>query len=331
MTYYVSLISGDGIGPEIINSVKKVIKSVKVPIIWHEVDAGLSAIKKHGCALPETTLDSIKSNKVALKGPTTTPVGTGHKSINVDLRQKLNLYACIRPVKSIIDISKYQNIDLVIIRENTEGLYCGKEIEISPGNIISLKLSTKKACNRIISKAFEYCQFHNRKKVTAAHKANILKMGDGLFLDISKEYSKKYKSIEYTDVIIDALCMHLVLNPQQFDIIVLENLYGDIISDLCAGLVGGLGLLPGANIGEEYAVFEAIHGSAPEIAGKNIANPVAILKSLTMLLDHINEKKAALAITQAINYVLTDKNKRTVDIGGQASTDDFIEHIIKEL
>ncbi len=331
MTHYISLISGDGIGPEIINSVKKVIKSVKVPIIWHEVDAGLSAIKKYGCALPETTLDSIKSNKVALKGPTTTPIGTGHKSVNVDLRQKLNLYACIRPVKSIINISKYQDIDLVIMRENTEGLYCGKEIEISPGTIISLKLSTQKACDRIISKAFKYCQIHNRKKVTVAHKANILKMGDGLFLDISKKYSKKYKLIEYSDVIIDALCMHLVLNPQQFDIIVLENLYGDIISDLCAGLVGGLGLLPGANIGEEYAVFEAIHGSAPEIAGKNIANPVAILKSLTMLLDHINEKKAALAITQAINYVLTDKNKRTVDIGGQASTDDFIEHIIKEL
>lgn len=331
MTHYISLISGDGIGPEIINGVKKVIKSIKVPIIWHEVDAGLSSISKNGSALPEATLDSIKSNKVALKGPTTTPIGSGHRSVNVDLRQKLDLYACIRPVKSIVNISKYQNIDIVIIRENTEGLYCGKEIEISPGTIISLKLSTERACNRIISKAFKYCEYNNRKKITAAHKANILKMGDGLFLDIAKKYSKKYKSIEYTDVIIDALCMHLVINPQQFDIIVLENLYGDIISDLCAGLVGGLGLLPGANIGEECAIFEAIHGSAPEIAGKNIANPVAILKSVVMLLNHINENKAALSISQAIDYVLSDKNKRTTDIGGKSSTNDFIDHIIKEL
>ena len=331
MTHYISLISGDGIGPEIINGVKRVIKSIKVPIVWHEIDAGLSAITKHGNALPESTLDSIRSNKVALKGPTTTPVGTGHKSVNVDLRQKLDLYACIRPVKSIKNISKYQDVDIVIVRENTEGLYCAKEIEIVPGTIISLKLSTEKACDRIINKAFQYCQYHNRKKVTAAHKANILKMGDGLFLDIAKKYSQKYKLIDYTDVIIDALCMHLVINPQQFDIIVLENLYGDIISDLCAGLIGGLGLLPGANIGKDYAIFEAIHGSAPEIAGKNIANPTAILKSTIMLLDHIGESKAALAISQAIDYVLSDEKKRTKDIGGESTTNDFINHIIKEL
>ncbi len=331
MTHYISLIQGDGIGPEIINGVKKVIKSVKVPIIWNEVEAGLSAMTKYGIALPESTLDSIKSNKVALKGPTTTPIGIGHRSVNVDLRQKLELFACIRPVKSIKNISKYQDVDIVIVRENTEGLYCGKEIEIFPGTIISLKLSTEKACNRIITKAFQYCQYHNRKKVTAAHKANILKMGDGLFLEIAKKHSQKYKLINYTEVIIDALCMHLVINPQQFDIIVLENLYGDIISDLCAGLIGGLGLLPGANIGTDYAIFEAIHGSAPEITGKNLANPTAILKSTVMLLEHIGESKAAKTITKAIDFVLDDPKKRTKDIGGEASTNDFINHIIKEL
>jgi len=331
MPHVVTLIAGDGIGEEITRACVQVIEAVGIKIDWDVQSAGLKAINSLGSALPEATIESIRRNKVALKGPTTTPVGTGHKSANVLIRQSLDLYACVRPVKSIPGVkTHYENVDIVIVRENTEGLYSGQEVEITPGTVVSLKVVTQKASENIAKAAFELARKLGRKQVTVVHKANILKKGDGLFLSTALQVAKVYPNIEVNDVIIDALCMKLVTNPSSFDVLLLENLYGDIVSDLCAGLVGGLGVVPGANLGDQIAVFEAIHGSAPDIAGKNVANPTAMLKSAVMMLDFLGEKKAALKITNAIDQVLKKSKVRTADLGGKATTAEFTNEIIAQ-
>ena len=285
--YTVTLIPGDGIGPEVTKSMVKVVEATGVNIKWEEVKAGQEVIEEYNTPIPTYVIDSIKKNKVAIKGPITTPIGKGFKSVNVTLRQNLDLYVNLRPIKSFKGIkSRYENIDLVIVRENTEDLYAGIEHKIGDYGAESIKLITKPACERICEFAFKYAMDNNRKKVTGVHKANIMKLSDGLFLNTYREVASKY-NIEYDDLIVDAAAMNLVLNPQNYDVMVMPNLYGDILSDLCAGLVGGLGIIPGANIGKEYAVFEAVHGSAPQIANQNIANPTAIIQSSVMMLRYL--------------------------------------------
>jgi len=328
----ITLIKGDGIGPEVANAVVKIIAATGAAIDWDVAPAGANAFEKCGTVLPEYTVDSVKKNKVALKGPVGTPIGEGFKSISVALRKRLELYANLRPVKSLPKINaRYQNIDLIIVRENTEGLYSGIEHEVVPGVVESLKIITEKASTRIAEFAFQYARNNNRKKVTAVHKANIMKLSDGLFLQCSRKVAEKYPDIQYDEKIVDNACMQLILNPYQFDVMVLENLYGDIISDLCAGLVGGLGTAPGANIGNEYAIFEAVHGSAPDIAGKNLANPIALLRSAILMLDYIGEQQAANRIQNAINRVLEHGKTLTRDLGGTATTTEITDAIIAEL
>jgi isocitrate dehydrogenase (NAD+) len=328
----ISLIKGDGIGPEVSHATVEVIKAAGIAIEWEEVPAGASALEKIGTVLPEYTIDSVKKNKVALKGPVGTPIGEGFKSISVALRKRLELYANLRPIKSLPGINaRYENIDLIIVRENTEGLYSGIEHEVIPGVVESLKIITEKASTRISEFAFQYARINNRKKVTAVHKANIMKMSDGLFLQCSRKVAEKYPDIQYDEKIVDNACMQLILNPYQFDVMVLENLYGDIISDLCAGLVGGLGTAPGANIGNDYSIFEAIHGSAPDIAGQNLANPIALIRSAILMLEFIGEKKAAEKINKAICKVLKKGEKLTRDLGGTATTTEITKAIIAEL
>ena len=290
------------------------------------------AQKKHGTVLPEVVIESIKRNKVALKGPVGTPVGEGFKSVSVKLRRDLNLYANLRPIKSLEGVrSKYKNIDLIVVRENTEGLYSGIEHEVIPGVVESLKIITEKASTKIAQYAFRYAMAKNRKKITAIHKANIMKLSDGLFLQCAQKVSKDYPGIEYDELIVDNACMQLILNPHQFDVLLLENLYGDIVSDLCAGLIGGLGVAPGANIGDECAIFEAIHGSAPDIAGKNIANPIALILSSVLMLEHLGEEKAAERIRRAVQKAVKKGEKLTPDLGGDGNTTEFAEQIIDEL
>jgi isocitrate dehydrogenase (NAD+) len=328
----ITLIKGDGIGPEVANAAVKVIDAAGAAIEWENVPAGASAFEKFGTVLPEYTVDSVRKNKVALKGPVGTPIGEGFKSISVALRKRLELYANLRPIKSLPGVnSRYENIDLVIVRENTEGLYSGIEHEVVPGVVESLKIITEKASTRIAEFAFQYAMKNSRKKVTAVHKANIMKLSDGLFLQCSRKVAEKYPEIQYDEKIVDNACMQLILNPYQFDVMVSENLYGDIISDLCAGLVGGLGTAPGANIGDEYAIFEAIHGSAPDIAGQNLANPIALIRSAILMLDYIGENKAAAKIHQAVCSVLKKCEKLTRDLGGTASTTEITDAIIAEL
>lgn len=332
MSRRVTLIPGDGIGSEVTEAARSVVDALHLGIAWEYCDAGLAALNRIGSALPEQTLSSVRSNQLALKGPTTTPIGGGHKSANVLMRQALDLYACIRPVKSFAGIkSRYANVDLIVVRENTEGLYKGLEQEITPGTVISLKVVTKKASERIAQKAFELGLAHQRKKLTIVHKANILKLGDGLFLNTGLEVAKHFAGIQTNDMIIDALCMKLVMDPNQFDMLLLENLYGDIVSDLCAGLVGGLGIVPGANIGDDSAVFEAVHGSAPDIAGKGIANPIAMILSAALMLRHMNEHAAAERVEKAVERVLSLGQIRTPDLGGTAQTSDVTRAIISEL
>jgi len=324
MPYRVSLISGDGIGPEITQATKEVIAATGVKIVWEEVLAGQKAIEKENHPLPEKTLRSIKKNKVALKGPLATPIASGFPSVNVLLRKKLNLYANVRPAKTLEGIkSQFKNIDLIILRENTEDLYSGIEHIVAPGVVESIKVITKKASIRIAEFGFRYAQKNGRKKITAIHKANIMKLSDGLFLDCARKVSKKFPKIAYNEMIVDNACMQLVLHPHQFDILLLENLYGDIVSDLAAGLVGGLGVVPAANIGEKGAIFEAVHGTAPDIAGKNKANPTALILSGAMMLDYLGEKDAAGKIRQAIRRVLKKGTDLTADLGGNASTAAF--------
>ena len=328
----ITLIPGDGIGPEIAAATVKVVEATGVQIEWEEFLAGAGAVEKFGETLPKEILDSIKRNHVALKGPVTTPVGKGFTSVNVRLRQELELYANLRPVRNLPGVEgKFDNVDVIVVRENTEDLYSGLEHIVVPGVVESLKIITDKASTNIARFAFEYARREGRKKVTAIHKANIMKLSDGLFLECFYRVAREYPEITADEKIVDNACMQLVMRPQQFDILLLENLYGDIVSDLCAGLVGGLGVAPGGNIGFDTAVFESVHGSAPDIAGKNIANPIALMLSAIMMLRHIGEAEAANRVSNAIDKVLIDKKVRTRDLGGSASTTEFAEAIVSEI
>lgn len=332
MPHHITLIPGDGIGPEVSRATLRVLEATGVRIEWEEKPAGLVAFERFGEALPQETIDSVKKNKVALKGPTATPVGGGHVSANVRLRKALDLYASIRPVRSVPGVkSRYDDVDLVVFRENTEGLYAGLENEVSDGVIVSIKVVTRAASLRIARAAFEFARKFGRKKVTVVHKANILKKGDGFFLRCCREVAAEYPEIAVEDAIIDACCMKLVADPTSFDVLLMENLYGDIISDLCAGLVGGLGVVPGSNIGEHAAVFEAVHGSAPDIAGKGVANPTALMKSAVLMLEHIGELSAAERLGAAINKVIAEGKHTTKDLGGSAGTDEITDAIIAAL
>lgn len=331
MTHNITLIPGDGIGPEVTKAAKKVVEAVGVKVNWDIVEAGANVIDRYGTPLPEYVLDSIKKNKVALKGPITTPVGKGFRSVNVTLRKSLNLYANIRPVKSYKGVkSRYENVDLIIVRENTEDLYAGIEHMIGDDIAESIKIISKKASDRIVKYAFDIARKENRHKVTAVHKANIMKLSDGLFLKCARELSEINKDINFEDVIVDAMAMKLVLNPEKYDVLVMPNLYGDILSDMAAGLVGGLGLLPGANIGEQGAVFEAAHGAAPDIAGKNKANPTACILSAAMMLKHIGETEKALKIEKAIEKVFIEGKYMTEDLGGKSSTEEFTKAVMEK-
>jgi len=331
MTHRITLIPGDGIGPEVTDAVLGILSAAGVSIEWERYDAGvLSPDKQH--PLPAPLIDSIRRNTLALKGPVTTPIGEGFTSVNVGLRKALDLYANLRPVANIPDIpARFSNVDLVIVRENTEDLYAGLEHQIIPGVVESLKIITEAASTRIGTFAFEYARARGRKRVTAIHKANIMKMSDGLFLDSVRAVAKKYPDIAYDERIIDAACMQLVLHPERFDVLVLPNLYGDIVSDLCAGLVGGLGVVGAANLGANCAVFEAVHGSAPDIAGQGIANPTALLLSALLMLHHIGEDSAADRIMHALNRVMADPASRTPDLGGRATTRQFADAVCKML
>jgi isocitrate dehydrogenase (NAD+) len=332
MTHTITLIPGDGIGPEVTEAVLRVLHASGVAFEWERHDAGVLAFERTGRALPAELLESIRRNKVALKGPVTTPIAEGFTSVNVGLRKSLDLYANLRPVANLPGApARFGNVDLVIVRENTEDLYAGLEHEVVPGVVESLKIITEKASTRIAKFAFEHARRHQRKKVTAIHKANIMKLGDGLFLDSVRKVSREYSDIKYDEKIVDAACMHLVLNPAQFDVLVMPNLYGDIVSDLCAGLVGGLGVVGAANLGTEIAVFEAVHGSAPDIAGKNYANPTALLLSAILMLRHIDEGAAADRIVAALAGVLNGGSAKTRDLGGTASTFEFADAVCRAL
>lgn len=328
----ITLIPGDGIGPEVAGATVSVIRAAGVQLEWEPFVVGAEALSRFGDPLPQDLFDSIKRNKIALKGPVMTPVGSGFVSANVRLRKALDLYANLRPIKSLEGVkSRYENVDLIVVRENTEDLYSGLEHEVVPGVVESLKIITDRASRRIARFAFEYSRKEGRKKVTAIHKANIMKMSDGLFLNCFREVSKDYPEIEANDLIVDNACMQLVIDPNQFDVLLLENLYGDIISDLGAGLVGGLGVVPGANIGEEIAVFEAVHGSAPNIAGRGIANPTALIQTAVLMLKYIDEREAADRIQNSLEKVLREGNNLTRDLGGQATTLEFTEAVIRSL
>ena len=332
MKHVITLIPGDGIGPEVAEAVVRIFKVAGLDIDWDRHDAGVIAFEKTNETLPASLLDSIKRNKVALKGPVTTPIGQGFTSVNVGLRKALDLYANLRPVRNLPGVqSRYTDIDLVIVRENTEDLYAGLEHEVIPGVVESLKIITERASTRIARFAFEFARRYGRKRVTAIHKANIMKLSDGLFLDSTRKVARDYTDVLYDERIVDAACMHLVMHPEKLDVLLLPNLYGDIVSDLCAGLVGGLGVVPGANLGTEVAVFEAVHGSAPDIALKNLANPTALLLSALMMLDHIGERETSVRIRSALDTVLTAGAVRTHDLGGSASTTEFADAICQQL
>jgi isocitrate dehydrogenase (NAD+) len=331
LTRTITLIPGDGIGPEVTEAVVRILAAAKVAIEWERQDAGVVAVEQGRTPLPPELIESIRRNTVALKGPVTTPVGEGFTSVNVGLRKGLDLYANLRPVWNLPGVpSRFANVDLVIVRENTEDLYAGLEHQIVPGVVESLKIITEKASTRIGRFAFEHARRHRRKRVTAIHKSNIMKMSDGLFLDSVRAVAREYPEIAYDERIIDAACMQLVLTPERFDVLVLPNLYGDIVSDLGAGLVGGLGVVGAANMGPTCAVFEAVHGSAPDIAGKGIANPTALLLSAVLMLHHIDETAAAAAVMKALEAVL-NAGVRTRDLGGTATTLEFADAVGKML
>jgi isocitrate dehydrogenase (NAD+) len=332
MKHTITLIPGDGIGPEVASNVVRIIEASGVDISWETHYAGAQALEKFGDTLPSELLESIKRNRVALKGPITTPVGKGFTSVNVGLRKALDLYANLRPVRALPNVPcRYPELDLIVVRENTESLYSGIEHVVVPGVVESLKIITEKASTRIARFALDHARAESRKKVTAVHKANIMKLSDGLFLDCFRRVAKDYPEIEADDKIVDNACMQLVMRPEQFDVMLLENLYGDIVSDLCAGLVGGLGLVPGANIGELGAVFEAVHGSAPDIAGQGIANPTALLQSGILMLRYISEREAAERVETALLKVFEEGEIRTRDIGGTARTAEFADAIINKM
>lgn len=335
MSRIIGLLRGDGIGPEVTEATLRVVEAMGLDITWHPFPAGARAVEKYEDVLPQRTIDGIRECKVALKGPVTTPIGKGFKSVNVQLRRRLNLYAAIRPIRSLSGIkTRYENVDIVVVRENTEGLYSGIENQIADGVVTSLKVCTRIASERIARAAFAFCRERKRKKVTVFHKANIMKLSDGLFLDCTRKiHEEEAPEIEYEEMIIDNGCMQLVRDPTRFDVLLMENLYGDVISDLCAGFVGGLGVVPGANIGDDCAVFEAVHGSAPDIAGKNVANPLALIMSANMMIRHLGEVDAWRRLRAAYQNVLTEQrpDELTRDLGGQAGTKEFADAIIRRL
>ena len=328
----VALIPGDGIGPEVVRAARRVVEATGVAVEWIECRAGAAVAAERGDPLPDEVLDAIRGADAALKGPIGTPIGKGFVSVNVRLRRALDLYAALRPVRSLPGVeSRYRDVDLVVVRENTEGLYSGLEHEVVPGVVESLKVFTERACRRIAEFAFAHARAAGRRKVTAAHKANVMALTDGLFLDCARQAARWCPDVEYEETIIDNLCMDLVLDPSRFDVILLENLYGDIVSDLAAGLVGGLGVVPGANIGSDLAVYEAVHGSAPDIAGKNVANPTAVILSAALMLERCGEEAAADSVRRAVENVLADGRTRTRDLGGTASTDGFVEALVERI
>jgi isocitrate dehydrogenase (NAD+) len=332
MSYRIVLIHGDGIGPEVTAAARRVVDATGLDIQWDERLAGQAALDAAGTPLPAETLDAVRSAAATLKGPTATPSGTGFRSVNVELRQKLQLYANYRPARSLPGVpSRYENVDLIVVRENTEGLYSGLEHEVVPGVVESLRVVTELASERIARFAFETARRQGRRRVTCVHKANILKLSDGLFLRTCRRVAEEFSDIPFDDSIIDAAAMKLVLNPQAFDVMVMENLFGDILSDLTAGLVGGLGLTPSANIGNGVAVFEAVHGTAPDIAGKGIANPTAVILSAVLMLRYLNEKAEADRIENAVRQVFSRGAVRTGDLGGRATTAEFVDAILAEI
>jgi len=332
MSHRITLIPGDGIGPEVTNATVRILEATGVKFEWETFMAGAEAFQKYKEYIPKELNDSIERTRVGLKGPVTTPIGGGFASINVELRKRFELYANFRPILNLPHIpTRYPDVDLIIVRENTEGLYSGIEHEVVPGVVESLKIITEKASTRIARFAFEYARKNQRKKMHAIHKANIMKLSDGLFLRCSRNVAKEYPEINYAEHIVDNTCMQLVMNPYQYDMLVLENLYGDIVSDLCAAFVGGLGLVPGANFGDACAIFEAVHGSAPDIAGKNLANPTALLRSALLMLRHIGETDAAARVQTGLERVYRTRDKLTRDVGGKAGTSEFADAVIEEM
>jgi isocitrate dehydrogenase (NAD+) len=332
MSHKITLIPGDGIGPEVTQATVRILEATGVKFEWETFAVGADAYEKYGEYIPKEVITSIERTRVVLKGPVTTPVGGGFPSINVALRKKFDLYANFRPIRNLPHVpTRYPDVDLIIVRENTEGLYSGLEHEVVPGVVESLKIITEKASTRIARFAFEYARKNQRKKIHAIHKANIMKLSDGLFLRCSRTVAKEYPEITYGEHIVDNACMQLVMNPYQYDMLVMENLYGDILSDLCAAFVGGLGFVPSANIGDDCAMFEAVHGSAPDIAGKNLANPTALLRSALLMVRHLGEQAASTQIRNALERVYRHPEKLTRDIGGQAGTSQFADAVIEEM
>ena len=331
--YRVTLIPGDGIGPEVTQSAMEVVAAAGVDVTWDRQLAGASSVEAGGDPIPEALIRSIRRHRVALKGPLATRVGSiGFRSVNVALRKTFDLYSNLRPIRNLPGVKAvFKNVDLIVVRENTEDLYAGIEHQIAPGIVESVKVITAKASRRIAMFAFEYARRHKRRKVTAIHKANIMKLSDGLFLACAAKVAKRYPDIEYEEMIVDNACMQLVLRPNRFDVLLLENLYGDIVSDLCAGLVGGLVVVPGANLGTRYAIFEAVHGTAPDIAGKNIANPCAAILSATLMLRHLGEESAATRIQGAVESVVGRTRHRTPDLGGRSTTAEVTRAIVRSL
>ncbi len=323
------MLNGDGIGPEVMDATRKILEAAKAPLEFEYAEIGAEAAARFDTNLPDSTVDAVLKSGLAMKGPTATGIGSGQQSANVALRKRLDLYASLRPVKSVPGVkTRYENVDLVVVRENTEDLYAGLEHIVVPGVVESLKIITEKASSRICRFAFDYAKKHGRKKVSAVHKANIMKLSDGLFLDCFRKAARDFPEIEAEEVIVDNLCMQLVRNPEKYDVMVMENLYGDIVSDLCAGLVGGLGVVPGANIGASTAVFEAVHGTAPDIAGKGLANPTALLLSSVMMLDFLDLTPQARRIEQALDTVFREGKVKTKDLGGSANTAEFTRAIV---
>jgi isocitrate dehydrogenase (NAD+) len=334
MTHQVTLIPGDGIGPEVAEATVRAVDATGVKIEWERVEAGVRALAEQGQLIPDDVFASLEVTKVGLKGPTATPIAGGHQSINVALRKKLGLYTNFRPVRMLPGLkTRFSDlpIDLAIFRENTEDLYSGLEHEVVPGVVESLKIITRHASMKIARAAFEYARREQRRKVTAIHKANIMKLSDGLFLKCCREVAAEFSEIAYNELIVDNACMQLVMRPETFDLLVLPNLYGDIISDLAAGLVGGLGIVPGANIGDHHAIFEAVHGTAPDIAGKGLANPTALMQSAVLMLAHLGEREASVRLQKAIHGVYAEAQHLTGDVGGKASTDEFTDAVIAHL
>jgi isocitrate dehydrogenase (NAD+) len=332
--YRLTLIPGDGIGPEVTEAAQRVVAATGVDVDWDVQEAGLRALERGADdPLPPSVLDALRRNRVGLKGPCTTPVGRGFQSVNVRLRQELDLYACVRPTRSLAGVRSeatipFTDVDLVIIRENTEGLYSGIEHRLFEGVIESLRIITEKASRRIVQFAFDYCRSEGRRKVTAIHKKSVMRLSDGLFMRIAAEVASDYPFVQYEELAIDNLALELAKDPRRFDVLVMENLFGDVLSDMCAGMVGGLGVVPGANIGQRYAVFEAVHGSAPDIAGKGLANPTAVIFSAALMLRHIGERVAASRVETAIRTVIERRERVTHDLGGDATTAEMTDAVI---